>query len=118
MQKEIEQLRCNLSNISSTSDDNTQKLKENYLQKLTCLEAHVAKPKRFNYNKRSSKNLSSSDCGRLHVRKKFFRMSYINYRIWWFFVVVFSWRCCLQSPWWFVMVIMLLRANNKVGLCG
>ncbi|KAK1367485.1 hypothetical protein POM88_043046 [Heracleum sosnowskyi] len=39
LQKEIEQLRCNLSNISSTSDDSTQKLKENYLQKLTCLEA-------------------------------------------------------------------------------
>lgn len=41
MQKEIEQLRCNLSNISSTSDDSTQKLKENYLQKLTFLESQV-----------------------------------------------------------------------------
>ncbi|KAK1395996.1 kinesin-like protein KIN-4C [Heracleum sosnowskyi] len=46
LQKEIEQLRCNLSNISSTSDDSTQKLKENYLQKLTCLETQVAELKK------------------------------------------------------------------------
>lgn len=39
LQKEIEQLRCNLANISSTSDDSTQKLKENYLQKLNFLES-------------------------------------------------------------------------------
>ncbi|KAL8145413.1 kinesin-like protein KIN-4C isoform X2 [Apium graveolens] len=46
LQKEIEQLRCNLSNISSTSDDSTQKLKENYLQKLTSLETQVAELKK------------------------------------------------------------------------
>ncbi|KAL1817639.1 hypothetical protein ACET3Z_020213 [Daucus carota] len=46
LQKEIEQLRCNLSNISSTSDDSTQKLKENYLQKLTFLESQVSELKK------------------------------------------------------------------------
>ncbi|KAK3038314.1 hypothetical protein RJ639_031410 [Escallonia herrerae] len=46
LQKEIEQLRYNLSNISSCSDDNTQKLKENYLQKLNYLEAQVAELKK------------------------------------------------------------------------
>lgn len=46
LQKEIEQLRCNLANISSTSDDSTQKLKENYLQKLNFLEAQVAELKK------------------------------------------------------------------------
>ena len=40
-QKEIEELRCNLSNISSTSDDGAQKLKEEYLQKLNVLESQV-----------------------------------------------------------------------------
>jgi hypothetical protein len=34
-------LRYNLANISSTSDDGAQKLKENYLQKLNILEAQV-----------------------------------------------------------------------------
>ncbi|KAK1406714.1 hypothetical protein QVD17_38322 [Tagetes erecta] len=42
LQKEIEQLRCNLANISSSSDDSTQKLKETYLQKLNFLESQVA----------------------------------------------------------------------------
>ncbi|XP_024976973.1 kinesin-like protein KIN-4C [Cynara cardunculus var. scolymus] len=46
LQKEIEQLRCNLANISSTSDDSTQKLKENYLQKLNFLEAQVVELKK------------------------------------------------------------------------
>lgn len=40
-QKEIEQLKCNLSNISSTSDDGAQKLKQEYLQKLNFLETQV-----------------------------------------------------------------------------
>ncbi|KAI3672531.1 hypothetical protein L6452_38620 [Arctium lappa] len=46
LQKEIEQLRCNLANISSTSDDSTQKLKENYLQKLNFLETQVVELKK------------------------------------------------------------------------
>ncbi|EEF48626.1 Chromosome-associated kinesin KIF4A, putative [Ricinus communis] len=46
LQKEIEDLRCNLSNISSISDDGAQKLKENYLQKLTVLESQVAELKK------------------------------------------------------------------------
>ncbi|XP_050213415.1 kinesin-like protein KIN-4C [Mercurialis annua] len=46
LQKEIDDLRCNLANISSTSDDGAQKLKENYLQKLTLLEAQVAELKK------------------------------------------------------------------------
>ncbi|GKA33277.1 kinesin-like protein KIN-4C, partial [Tanacetum coccineum] len=43
--KEIEQLRCNLANISSTSDDSTQKLKESYLQNLNLLESQVLQRK-------------------------------------------------------------------------
>nr|XP_043640176.1 kinesin-like protein KIN-4C [Erigeron canadensis] len=46
LQKEIEQLRCNLANISSTSDDSTQKLKESYLQKLNFLESQVVELKK------------------------------------------------------------------------
>ncbi|KAL4566073.1 hypothetical protein LXL04_030183 [Taraxacum kok-saghyz] len=46
LQKEIEQLRNNLANISSTSDDSTQKLKENYLQKLNFLESQVVELKK------------------------------------------------------------------------
>ncbi|CAK7347261.1 unnamed protein product [Dovyalis caffra] len=46
LQKEIEDLRYNLANISSTSDDGAKKLKENYLQKLTVLEAQVAELKK------------------------------------------------------------------------
>ncbi|OIW16560.1 hypothetical protein TanjilG_17733 [Lupinus angustifolius] len=42
LHKEIEELRCNLSNISSTSDAGAQKLKEDYLQKLNALEAQVS----------------------------------------------------------------------------
>ncbi|GJS69352.1 kinesin-like protein KIN-4C [Tanacetum coccineum] len=45
LQKEIEQLRCNLANISSTSDDSTQKLKESYLQNLNLLESQVLQRK-------------------------------------------------------------------------
>lgn len=41
LQKEIEELRGNLVNISSASDDGAQKLKEEYLQKLNLLEAQV-----------------------------------------------------------------------------
>lgn len=44
--KEIDELRHNLSNISSTSDDGAQKLKENYLQKLNILEAQVSELKK------------------------------------------------------------------------
>lgn len=40
-QKEIEDLRFNLANISNNSDDSAQKLKEEYLQKLNMLEAQV-----------------------------------------------------------------------------
>ena len=40
-QKEIEVLKCNLSSISSTSDDGAQKLKQEYLQKLNFLETQV-----------------------------------------------------------------------------
>ncbi|KAI9112826.1 hypothetical protein K1719_016143 [Acacia pycnantha] len=39
LQKEIEDLKYNLSNIPSTPDDGAQKLKEEYLQKLNALEA-------------------------------------------------------------------------------
>ncbi|KAK7301105.1 hypothetical protein RJT34_11965 [Clitoria ternatea] len=42
LQKEIEELRCNLANISSISDDGAQKLKAEYLQKLNALEAQVS----------------------------------------------------------------------------
>ncbi|KAG2698726.1 hypothetical protein I3760_07G163000 [Carya illinoinensis] len=44
--KEIEELRHNLANISSTSDDGAQKLKEDYLQKLNILEAQVSELKK------------------------------------------------------------------------
>ncbi|XVF36591.1 hypothetical protein REPUB_Repub19eG0070400 [Reevesia pubescens] len=46
LQKEIEELRHNLANISSTSDDGAQKLKEEYLHKLNVLEAHVSELKK------------------------------------------------------------------------
>ncbi|KAJ7965816.1 Kinesin-like protein [Quillaja saponaria] len=46
LQKEIEELRQNLANISSTSDDGAQKLKTDYLQKLNLLEAQVAELKK------------------------------------------------------------------------
>ncbi|KAL6995204.1 Kinesin-like protein KIN-4C [Sarracenia purpurea var. burkii] len=46
LQKEIEKLKHNLANISSTSDDGAQKLKEDYLQKLNVLEAQVAELKK------------------------------------------------------------------------
>ncbi|CAN1825911.1 Kinesin-like protein KIN-4C [Linum perenne] len=42
LQKEIAELKGNISNISSTSDDGTKRLKEEYLQKLTILEAQVS----------------------------------------------------------------------------
>ncbi|KAI4307496.1 hypothetical protein L6164_030675 [Bauhinia variegata] len=44
--KEIDELKCNLTNISSTSDDGAQKLKEDYLQKLNALEAQVSELKK------------------------------------------------------------------------
>lgn len=40
-QREIEELKHNLSNISSTSGDGAQKLKEDYLHKLNVLEGQV-----------------------------------------------------------------------------
>nr|POE49803.1 kinesin-like protein kin-4c [Quercus suber] len=46
LQREIEELRHNLANISSTSDDGAQKLKEVYLQKLNALEAQVSELKK------------------------------------------------------------------------
>uniref|UniRef100_A0A2C9U0L0 Kinesin motor domain-containing protein n=1 Tax=Manihot esculenta TaxID=3983 RepID=A0A2C9U0L0_MANES len=46
LQKEIEDLRSNLANISSASGDGAQKLKEDYLQKLTLLEAQVSELKK------------------------------------------------------------------------
>ncbi|XP_029130522.1 kinesin-like protein KIN-4C [Cajanus cajan] len=46
LQKEIEELRYNLANISSTSDDGAQKLKAEYLQKLNALEAQVSELKK------------------------------------------------------------------------
>ncbi|XP_077216302.1 P-loop containing nucleoside triphosphate hydrolases superfamily protein [Tasmannia lanceolata] len=46
LQKEIELLQSNLSNISSASDDGAQKLKDDYLQKLNALEAQVSELKR------------------------------------------------------------------------
>ncbi|KAH7524747.1 hypothetical protein FEM48_Zijuj06G0152200 [Ziziphus jujuba var. spinosa] len=46
LQKEIDELRQNLANISSTSDDGAQKLKEDYLQKLNVLEAQVSELKK------------------------------------------------------------------------
>ncbi|KAL9272639.1 Kinesin-like protein [Drosera capensis] len=44
--KEIEELRYNLSSISSNSDDGAQRLKEEYLQKLTVLETQVSELKK------------------------------------------------------------------------
>ncbi|CAK9163619.1 unnamed protein product [Ilex paraguariensis] len=41
LQKEIEELRFNLANISSASDEGAEKLKGDYLQKLNVLEAQV-----------------------------------------------------------------------------
>ncbi|GAB4844185.1 hypothetical protein Ancab_037551 [Ancistrocladus abbreviatus] len=46
LQKEIEELRSNLANISSTSDDGAQRLKEEYLQKLNFLESQVSELKK------------------------------------------------------------------------
>ncbi|CAA0809135.1 P-loop containing nucleoside triphosphate hydrolases superfamily protein, partial [Striga hermonthica] len=46
LQKEIEELRRNLANISSNSDDSAHKLKEEYLQKLNVLEKQVAELKK------------------------------------------------------------------------
>ena len=43
LQREIEELRHNLSNISSTSGDGAQKLKEDYLHKLNLLEGQVSR---------------------------------------------------------------------------
>ncbi|XP_078441740.1 P-loop containing nucleoside triphosphate hydrolases superfamily protein isoform X2 [Wolffia australiana] len=42
LQKEIEDLRSNIADISSASGDGAQKLKEEYLQKLTLLETQVS----------------------------------------------------------------------------
>lgn len=46
LQKEIEGLRQNLSDISSNSGDSAQKLKEEYLQKLNILETQVTELKK------------------------------------------------------------------------
>ncbi|GMI77262.1 hypothetical protein like AT5G60930 [Hibiscus trionum] len=46
LQKEIEELRHNLGNISSPSDIGAQKLKEEYLHKLNVLESQVAELKK------------------------------------------------------------------------
>ncbi|XP_043711239.1 kinesin-like protein KIN-4C [Telopea speciosissima] len=46
LMKEIEDLRSNLANISSASDDGAQKLKEEYLQKLNVLEVQVSELKK------------------------------------------------------------------------
>ncbi|KAL6179342.1 hypothetical protein ACLB2K_050858 [Fragaria x ananassa] len=46
LQREIEELRHNLSNISSTSGDGAQKLKEDYLHKLNLLEGQVSELKK------------------------------------------------------------------------
>ncbi|XP_058786276.1 kinesin-like protein KIN-4C [Vicia villosa] len=46
LQKEIENLKFNLTNISSTSDDGSQKLKQDYLQKLNSLESQVSELKK------------------------------------------------------------------------
>ncbi|KAJ6808003.1 kinesin-like protein KIN-4C [Iris pallida] len=46
LQKEIEDLRFNLANMSTTSDDGAQKLKEGYLQKLNVLETQVSELKK------------------------------------------------------------------------
>ncbi|MED6109314.1 Kinesin-like protein KIN-4C [Stylosanthes scabra] len=46
LQQEIEQLKYNLANISSNSDDGAEKIKQDYLQKLNALEMQVAELKR------------------------------------------------------------------------
>ncbi|KAK7351230.1 hypothetical protein VNO77_10526 [Canavalia gladiata] len=46
LQKEIEELKFNLANISSTPDDGALKLKQDYLQKLNALEAQVSELKK------------------------------------------------------------------------
>uniref|UniRef100_A0A7N0UPR4 Kinesin motor domain-containing protein n=1 Tax=Kalanchoe fedtschenkoi TaxID=63787 RepID=A0A7N0UPR4_KALFE len=46
LQREIEDLRQNLSGISTSSDDGAKRLKEEYLQKLNLLEAQVAELKK------------------------------------------------------------------------
>ncbi|KAG8072363.1 hypothetical protein GUJ93_ZPchr0006g42296 [Zizania palustris] len=46
LQKEIEDLRHALTNISSSTDESAQKLKENYLQKLNTLETQVCELKK------------------------------------------------------------------------
>ncbi|KAL1310182.1 kinesin-like protein KIN-4C isoform X1 [Arachis ipaensis] len=46
LQKEIEQLKENLANISSNSDDGAEKTKQDYLQKLNALEVQVSELKR------------------------------------------------------------------------
>ncbi|XP_010277504.1 PREDICTED: kinesin-like protein KIN-4C isoform X2 [Nelumbo nucifera] len=46
LMKEIDELKCNLANISSASDGGAQKLKEEYLQKLNTLEAQVSELKK------------------------------------------------------------------------
>ncbi|KAF3329159.1 chromosome-associated kinesin KIF4 [Carex littledalei] len=46
LQKEIEDLRCKLSNISSLPDESGKKLKEDYLHKLNTLEAQVSELKK------------------------------------------------------------------------
>ncbi|KAG5034478.1 Kinesin-like protein KIN-4C [Glycine soja] len=46
LQKEIEELKSILANISSTSDDGALKLKQDYLQKLNALEAQVSELKK------------------------------------------------------------------------
>jgi hypothetical protein len=43
LQKEIENLRHTLTNVSSSTDENAQKLKETYLLKLNALESQVCK---------------------------------------------------------------------------
>ncbi|TVU28486.1 hypothetical protein EJB05_20005 [Eragrostis curvula] len=46
LQKEIENLRHALTNVSSSTDENAQKLKETYLQKLNALESQVSELKK------------------------------------------------------------------------
>uniref|UniRef100_A0A0E0CRD1 Kinesin motor domain-containing protein n=1 Tax=Oryza meridionalis TaxID=40149 RepID=A0A0E0CRD1_9ORYZ len=46
LQKEIEELRHALTNITSCTDESAQKLKDNYLQKLNTLESQVSELKK------------------------------------------------------------------------
>ncbi|CAL9761234.1 unnamed protein product [Musa acuminata subsp. burmannicoides] len=46
LMKEIEDLRFNLSSLSSTSDESAEKLKANYIQKLNMLETQVSELKK------------------------------------------------------------------------